>query len=82
MEATDTCTLYFVILGALIFSEVTLLLNIHRFIKVPERENVREGGEVAPGLNRVQVLRLVIGIALLVMIGVFGYFLTQEGCLR
>lgn len=81
MEATDTCTLYFVMLGALIFSEVTLLLNIHRFIRVPEPEMVQQGGEVKPGLNRVQVLRLAIGLALILMIGVFGYFLTQEGCL-
>ncbi len=81
MEATDTCTLYFVMLGALIFSELTLLLNIHRFVKEPERERVQEGGEVARGLSRVQIMRIAIGFALILMIGMFGYFLTQEGCL-
>jgi hypothetical protein len=81
MEPTDTCTLYFVMLGALIFSEVTLLLNIHRFIRVSEREMVEQSGKVVPGPNRVQVLRIAIGLALVGMIGIFGYFLTRDGCL-
>lgn len=81
MESTDNCTMFFAVFGATVFAEFLILLNIHRFVKIPEKDLVMSGGKVQSGLNRVQLLRVVLGISLIAMIGMFAFFLSQQGCL-
>lgn len=77
----DNCQLYFVVFGLLLVSEMMLLLNIHRIIKLPEAETVRPGGEVKPGPSRLQIIRLAMAGSIVMIIVVFFFLLSQQGCL-
>ncbi len=77
----DNCTLYLMVLGLLVFSELMILLNIHRIVKPPENEMVNTGGEVKPGPSRLQFLRMAMGASIVMIVAVFLFLLSQEGCL-
>lgn len=77
----DTCTLLYLVFGLVLFSEVIILLNIHRVVKVSDRERTTEGGEVKRGLNRLQLIRMAILSSIMMMVVIFGFVLNEQGCL-
>jgi hypothetical protein len=77
----DTCTIFYVAFGTFLVSEVILLLNLHRLVRVPKKDLVMQGGKVQRGLNPLQMMRLALGISILVLCGVFVFLLKQEGCI-
>lgn len=77
----ETCNLFFIAFGGVLLSELLILLNIHRVIKVPEQETLRPGGEVKPRLNRLQIIRLAMAGSIVMILVVFYFLLSQEGCI-
>lgn len=77
----DNCSVYFIALGVVVFSELMVLLNVHRLVPSAEKETVMPGGQVKPGPSRVQFLRMAIGGSIVMVLAVFLFLLSQEGCL-
>jgi len=77
----DNCLLLMMVALAAVTAEILLLLNVHRFVKEPEADRVKQGGEVKSGMGRVQVLRLALGSSVLMLIVIFAVVLNGQGCL-
>jgi hypothetical protein len=77
----DNCSVYFIALGVVVFSELMILLNVHRLVKPSEGDAVKQGGELKPGPSKVQFMRMALGASIVMIIAVFLFLLSQEGCL-
>ncbi|MCW5963165.1 MAG: hypothetical protein KIT83_03925 [Bryobacterales bacterium] len=76
----DSCALLPIVGAIVVMTEVALMLNIHRVVKEPEQQNVLPGGEVKPGLSRVQILRFAIGSSIVMLVVIFAFVMNTQGC--
>lgn len=76
----DTCTLLPIVGVIVVMAEIFLMLNIHRLVKEPSQQEVLPGGEVKPGLSRVQILRLAMAASIVMLVVIFAFILNTQGC--
>jgi|GEM_PF-2736158 len=76
----NICQTYLIAAAFVVVTDLAILMNVHRLFPPDVKELVQHGGEVAKGLNKVQVIRLALMVSIVTIIGMFAFLMMQEGC--